>query len=363
VLLAAALVSADDERYPDDITPPPGTRYPCALTALPRALPGIPDADRAYVNRTYTRILRATQAVAEEQIARPILVGRPGVVEARLKRFGLSVRAGRDFDLINPEDDPRFYRPFVETYVRVAGRRGITLDAARTLARTDSTVIAALALRRGEADAMICGLEGRYMRHLDHSRDIVGVAPGVDHFAAISLLITARGNYFLADTQVQPEPTPEEIAKTAVLAAAHVRRFGLTPKIALLSHSDFGSHDGASARKMQQALARVRAAHPELEIDGEMHADTALNPAYRDRVFPHSRLRGEANVLIMPSLDAANIADQMIRAVADALPVGPILIGAARPAHILTPSATSRGVVNMTAVAVVEAQDVASDVP
>ncbi|MFL6935752.1 MAG: NADP-dependent malic enzyme [Xanthobacteraceae bacterium] len=301
------------------------------------------------------RVLRATQVVIEEELAHPVLVGRPAVVAARLERFGLSIRPGRDFELINPEDDPR-YRPFVHAYVEAAGRRGITPDAARTLVRTNATVIAALALRQGEADAMICGLEGRYMRHLGYIRDIIGAAPGVEHFAALSLLITAHGNYFLADTQVQPEPTAEEIAKTAVMAATHVRRFGLEPKIALLSHSDFGSYDSDSARKMQAALALVTAAHPELEIDGEMHADTALHPAYRDRVFPHSRLKGEANVFILPTLDAANIADQMIRTVADALPVGPILIGAARPAHILTPSVTARGVVNMTAVAAVEAQ-------
>jgi malate dehydrogenase (oxaloacetate-decarboxylating)(NADP+) len=302
------------------------------------------------------RVLRAAQVSIEEDLARPILVGRPAVVAARLERFGLSVRPGRDFDLINPEDDPRYYPPFVQAYVEAAGRRGITPDAARTLVRTNSTVIAALALREGAADAMICGLEGRYMRHLDYIRDIIGAAPGVEHFAALSLLITAQGNYFLADTQVQPAPTAEDIAKTAVMAAAHVRRFGLEPKIALLSHSDFGSYDTDSARKMRAALALVAAAHPELEIDGEMHADTALDPSYRDRVFPYSRLKGEANVFVMPTLDAANIADQMIRAVADALPVGPILIGVARPAHILTPSVTARGVVNMTAVAVVEAQ-------
>src|SRR5262245_8103056 len=301
------------------------------------------------------RVLRATQVVLEEELARPILVGRPAVVAARLERFGLSIRPGRDFDLINPEDDPR-YRPFVQACVEAAGRRGVTPDAARTLVRTNATVIAALALRRGEADAMICGLEGQYMRHLGYIRDIIGAAPGAEHFAALSLLITAQGNYFLADTQVQPEPNAECIAQTAVMAAAHVRRFGLEPKIALLSHSDFGSYDSDSAAKMRAALALVTAAHPELEIDGEMHADTARHPAYRDRVFPHSRLKGEANVFIMPSLDAANIADQMLRAVADALPVGPILIGAARPAHILTPSVTARGVVNMTAVAVVEAQ-------
>jgi malate dehydrogenase (oxaloacetate-decarboxylating)(NADP+) len=302
------------------------------------------------------RILRAAQVVIEERLAKPILVGRPAVVETRLARFGLSIRPDRDFELINPEDDPR-YRSYVQSYVEAAGRRGITPDAARTLVRTNATVIAALALCRGEADAMICGLEGRYMRHLGYIRDIIGAAPGIDHFAALSLLITSKGNYFLADTQVQPEPSAEEIAKTAALAAAHVRRFGLEPKIALLSHSDFGSHDTASARRMRAALALVTAAHPALEIDGEMHADTALRESYRERVFPHSRLRGEANVLIMPTLDAANIADQMIRAIADALPVGPMLMGTARPAHILTPLVTARGVVNMTALAVVEAQE------
>jgi malate dehydrogenase (oxaloacetate-decarboxylating)(NADP+) len=301
------------------------------------------------------RILRAAQVVVEEGLARPMLVGRPSVVENRLVRFGLSIRPEHDFDLINPEDDPR-YRSYVQFYSEIAGRHGITPDVARTLVRTNATVIAALGLRRGEADAMICGVEGRYMRHLDHIRDIIGPAPGVENFAALSLLITQKGNYFLADTQVQQEPTAEDIARTAVLAAAHVRRFGLEPKIALLSHSDFGSHDSASARKMRRALELVTASQPELEIDGEMHADTALQPGYRERVFPHSRLTGDANVLIMPTLDAANIADQMIRAVGDALPVGPILVGVARPAHILTPSVTARGIVNMTAVAVVEAQ-------
>jgi malate dehydrogenase (oxaloacetate-decarboxylating)(NADP+) len=302
------------------------------------------------------RIMRAAQVVVEEKLARPVLVGRPAVIEARLARFGLSIRPERDFDLVNPEDDPR-YRSFVQTYVEVAGRRGITPDAARTLVRTNATVIAALALRRGDADAMLCGVEGGYMRHLDYIRDIVGAMPGMDHFAALSLLITSKGNYFIADTQVQADPTAEEIAQTAVLAAAHVRRFGIEPKIALLSYSDFGSHDCESARKMRQALSLVVASHPDIEIDGEMHADTALHQGYRERVFPYARLKGEANVLIMPTLDAANIADQMMRAVADALTVGPILVGPARPAHILTPSVTARGIVNMTAVAVVEAQE------
>ena len=301
------------------------------------------------------RILRAVQIVVDEALARPILVGRPAVVETRIERFGLSVKPGRDFDLVNPEDDPR-YRAYVQTYIEVAGRRGITPEAARTIVRTNATVIAALAVRRAEADAMICGVEGRYVAHLKVIRDVIGLARGVSDFAALSLVIAARGIYFIADTQVRPDPSAEEIAETAVLAAAHVRRFGIEPKIALLSHSDFGSYDTPSALKMRKAIDMLAASHPELEADGEMRGDSALSPAVRALVLPQSRLKGEANVLVMPNLDAANIAYEMIKGIADALPVGPILIGAACPAHILNASVTPRGVVNMTAVAVVEAQ-------
>ena len=302
------------------------------------------------------RILRATQAVVEEDMARPILIGRPAVVEARLERFGLSIRPGRDFRLVNPEDDPQ-YRSYVQTYVEIAGRKGITPDAARTVLRTDATVIAALMVQRADADALLCGVEGRFMTHLHHIRDIIGYAPGVEDFAALSLVITPNGAYFLADTEVRDEPTAAEVAEMAVLAATHVRRFGLEPKIALLSHSDFGSSDSKSARKMRAATDFLAAHHPELEVDGEMHGDTALDPVLRERVFPHARLKGKANVLIMPTLDAANITYQLIKGIADALPVGPILIGPAKPAHVLSPSVTARGVVNMTAVAVVEAQE------
>jgi malate dehydrogenase (oxaloacetate-decarboxylating)(NADP+) len=301
------------------------------------------------------RVLRATQAVLEEKLAQPILVGRPAVVEMRLERYGLSIRPGRDFALINPEDDPR-YRDYVQTYIEVAGRRGVTPETARTVVRTNATVIAALAVRRGEADAMICGLEGRYMAHLKNIRDVIGLAQGVHDFAALALVITAKGAYFLADTQVTLEPTADEIAAMAVLAAAHVRRFGLEPRIALVSHSNFGSDNSASALKMRAACDQLAISHPELQVDGEMQADSALSATYRERVLPHSRLTGEANVLIMPNLDAANIAYQMTKVLADALPVGPILIGASRPAHILTPSVTARGIINMTALSVVEAQ-------
>jgi malate dehydrogenase (oxaloacetate-decarboxylating)(NADP+) len=301
------------------------------------------------------RVLRATQVLLEDGIAIPILIGRPSVVESRIKRFGLSIEIGRDFDLINPEDDPR-YRDYVATYLEVAGRRGITPDAARTLVRTNTTVIGAVAVRRGDADALICGLEGRFQSRLRHIRDIIGLAPGVRNFSALSLMITNKGAYFLADTHVRQNPSAEEIAEMTIACASHVERFGIKPKIALVSHSDFGSVDSASAMKMRDALQLLLERAPGLEVDGEMQADTALSQVIRDKVLPGSRFEGEANVLIMPNLDAANIAYQLTKALADALPVGPILIGPARPAHVVTPSVTARGIVNITAVAVVEAQ-------
>jgi len=302
------------------------------------------------------RILRATQVVLEEKLARPILVGRPAVIEARIERFGLTIRPGHDFDLVNPEDDPR-YRSYVQSYVTAAGRHGVTPDAARTLVRTNATVIAALAVMRGEADAMICGVEGRYMSHLRRLREIIGVAPGMSDFSALSLMITNKGAYFLADTQVRLDPSAEELAEIAAHAAMHVRRFGLEPKVAFLSHSDFGSYDSESSRKMREATRLLAERHPEIEADGEMQGDTALAHATRQIILPHSKLEGVANILIMPNLDAANISYQMIKMLGDALPVGPILIGPARPAHILTPSVTARGILNMTAVAAVEAQE------
>jgi malate dehydrogenase (oxaloacetate-decarboxylating)(NADP+) len=302
------------------------------------------------------RVLHATQVVLAEKLARPILVGRPSVVEARIKRFGLAIKAGQDFDLINPEDDPR-YRSYVQSYIDVAGRHGVTPEGARTMVRTNATVIAALAVIRGEADAMICGVEGRYMSHLRHVREIVGFLPGVSDFAALHLMITSKGAYFIADTQVRPNPNAEELAEMAALAAIHVQRFNIKPKIAFVSHSDFGSYDTDSSRKMRRASALLRQSHPELEADGEMQGDTALSGAERKLILPHSRLEGDGNILIMPNLDTANVAYQMIKVLADALPVGPILIGPARPAHILTPSVTARGVLNMTAVAAVEAQE------
>ncbi len=300
------------------------------------------------------RVLRATQVVLEEHIARPVLIGRPEVIRDRIKRFGLTINPGTDFEVVDPHDDPR-YRDYVATYLKVAGRKGVTPDAARTVVRTSPSVIGALALHRGEVDALICGLEGRFASRLDHIRDIVGLAPGVKDFSALSLVIASAGVYFLADTHVRYDPSAEEIADTAIACAHHVRRFGIEPKIALISHSDFGSADTPSARKMRKALSLLEERAPDLEVDGEMQADTALSLVARQRVIMSSRLKGEANVLIFPNLDAGSTALQLSRVVADALPVGPILIGPAKPAHVLTPSVTARGIVNMTAIAAAEA--------
>jgi malate dehydrogenase (oxaloacetate-decarboxylating)(NADP+) len=302
------------------------------------------------------RVLRAVQSVVEEDIAKPILIGRRSVVEKRLKAFGLSIAVDRDFTLVDPQDDPR-YNDYVATLISVAGRRGINPTTARTLVRTNATVIGALALVRGEADALLCGLDGRFGARLSYLRDIIGVAPGLSDFSSMSLLISSKGAFFMADTHVRRDPTAAEIAETVLLCSVHVRRFGLKPKIALLSHSDFGSDSfSPAAGKMRDAMEIIRRNAPELEVDGEMAADTALSQDVRDLVLPGSSLKGEANVLIMPDLTSANIAYQMTKVMTDALPVGPILLGSAKPAHILTPSITSRGIVNMTAVAVVEAQ-------
>ncbi len=301
------------------------------------------------------RFLRAAQVVIEEGLARPTLIGRPTVIEKRLKKFGLSIQPGRDFEIINPEKDDR-YLDYVKSYLECAGRKGITPDIARSVIRTRPTVIAAVALNRGDADAMLCGLEGEFIRHLDDIRHVIGLAQGEHDLSTVSLVILPKGAYFLADTYVTPDPSAKELAQMAVLTAEKVRSFGISPKVALLSHSNFGSRESPSALKMREALGLLRELAPDLEVDGEMHGDAALSEEQRTRVFPDSLLSGSANVLIMPNLDAANIAYQLIKVMADALPVGPILVGAAKPAHILTPSVTARGVVNMTALAVVDAQ-------
>ncbi len=306
------------------------------------------------------RVLRAIQILVDDGLAKPIVVGRPDVIAARIERLGLRIEAGRDFEVVNPQSDPR-YNTYWRAYHRLMERAGMSPDRARTVVRTNSTVIAALAVHLGDADAMLCGVEGRYNQHLDYLGTIIGLSEEAHDFSALSLLILPSGTFFLADTYVSPDPSAQEIVEMTVLAAAHLSRFGIEPKIALLSHSNFGSRDTPSAAKMRAALEVLHAEHPELEVEGEMHADSAFDEAIRDRVFPNSRLSGPANLLILPNLDAAHIAFNLVKAVGEGLPVGPILIGAKAPAHILTSSVTARGVVNMSAIAVVDAQNRGKD--
>ena len=313
-----------------------------------------------YADGEDERVLRAAQVVLEEGLAKPILIGRPAVVDVRLRRYGLKIRPGSDFELVNPEEDPR-YRDYVELLIERAGRRGITPEAARTAVRTNTTVIAALALRRGDADAMICGLEGRFERHLRNVQLIIGPRADVNDrdLSTLSMLITQKRVIFLTDTYVSVDPSAAEIAEMTMLAAQAITRFGIEPKAALLSHSNFGSRDSASALKMREAAGLLKGLVPGLVADGEMHGNSALSETLRSRVYPHSVLKGEANLLVFPNLNSANIALTTVKEMTDALHVGPILLGAAQPAHILTPSVTSRGVVNMTALAVVEAAQAA----
>jgi malate dehydrogenase (oxaloacetate-decarboxylating)(NADP+) len=308
-----------------------------------------------YADGEDERVLRAAQVALEDGLAQPILIGRPSVIETRVRRFGLRFKPGVDCEIINPEDDKR-YRDYVDLYLDKMGRHGITPDAARTIVRTNSTVIGALAVIRNDADALLCGLEGQFRTNFRIIRDVIGLRAGSHAYSAMSLLISSGATTFLTDTYVNENPTAEEIAEVTRLAADHIRRFGITPKAALLSHSNFGSRDSTSSNKMRRATELLWETAPELEVDGEMHGDSALSETLRARVMPKSKLTGEANLLVFPNLDAANITMNVVKVMTDALHVGPILLGAAWPAHILTPSVTSRGIVNMTALAAVEAQ-------
>jgi malate dehydrogenase (oxaloacetate-decarboxylating)(NADP+) len=302
------------------------------------------------------RVLRAAQTVIDEKLAKPILIGRGRVVESRLRRLGLRLKPGEDFELVDPQSDSR-YEDYWRRYHRLMERRGVTPEDARNLVRTETTIIAALMVKQGDADAMLCGTAGRYPWHLEHVRDIVGLKRGVQAPSALHVLVLPKGVFFLCDTQVTAEPTAEGIVEMTRMAAEEMRRFGIEPKAALLSHSSFGASDAASAKRMRAALALLRAADPHLEVEGEMQAELAVSSPLRQRLFPNSILAGQANLLVLPSLDAANIALGLLRHLGEGIAVGPILMGAAAPAHILTPSVSVRGIVNMTAVAVAEAQE------
>jgi malate dehydrogenase (oxaloacetate-decarboxylating)(NADP+) len=308
----------------------------------------------AFADGEDERVLRATQVLLEDGIGRSILIGRPSVIEQRIERFGLTLKAGRDFDIINPEDDPR-YRDYVDLFHSLVGRKGVTPDTARTIVRTNTTVIGALAVKRGEADALICGLQGRFIKHARDIQSVIGLAVDSQQLSALSMLVMSRGVFFLADTYVNIDPSADEIVSITLQARDHLKRFNIDAKAALLSYSNFGSRDGVTSEKMRLVYEKLKEAAPDLVVDGEMQGDLAINAELRERYVPDSVLKGEANLLIFPNLEAANLSMTLLKELNNALPVGPILMGTRQPAHILAPSVTSRGIVNMAAIAATEA--------
>jgi malate dehydrogenase (oxaloacetate-decarboxylating)(NADP+) len=295
------------------------------------------------------RVLRTAAALIEDGDDRPILIGRPEVVDVRCRRLGLPIRPDRDFELVNPESDAR-YRDYWTTYHELLARRGVTPEVARTTIRTNTTAIGAVMVHRNEADSLICGTFGQYLWHLDHVRAVLA-RDGRRPVGALSLMILEDGPLFVADTQVHPDPTPEQVVDTAVAAVRHVRRFGIVPKVALCSHSQFGNLDTPSGRKMRAAMAILDAREPDFAYEGEMHVDAALDPEIRERLLPGNRLEGAANVLVFAGTDAASGVRNILKMKARGLEVGPILMGMGNRAHIVTPSITARGLLNMSAIA------------
>jgi malate dehydrogenase (oxaloacetate-decarboxylating)(NADP+) len=308
----------------------------------------------AYAEGEDERVLRAVQVVLDEGLARPILVGRPEVIRMRIERAGLRLTAGRDFEVVDPANDPRF-RAYWETYAGLMGRDGVTPEAAKAAVRRSNTLISSLMVRRGEADGMLCGLVGRYDSHLEHVRTVIGMKPGMRTMAAMNALMLEEHTLFIADTYVNEEPSSEELCDIAVMASAEVRRFGFPPKVAFLSHSVFGSSQRASARRMRSARDLFVQRCPDVECDGEMQGDAALSDSVRRSHLPQTTLSGSANLLMLPNIDAANILFNVLKMTGGhGVTVGPMLLGAALPAHILAPSATVRRIVNMTALAVAD---------
>jgi malate dehydrogenase (oxaloacetate-decarboxylating)(NADP+) len=304
------------------------------------------------------RVLRAVQVVIEEKFARPILIGRPEIIERRLEKAKLRIKPGVDFDIVNPEHDER-YRECWQAYHKLMVRRGVTPGIAKDALRRKPTVIGAMLLKLGYADGLICGMTGQYSHHLGVIREIIGKRNGVNTLAAMNYLMLPGRSLFICDTHVNENPDAQEIAEMTLMAAEQVRRFGMHPKVALLSHSNFGSGNSESARKMAVAAGLIGALSAgELEVDGEMHGDSALNEDIRREANPDSPLKGEANLLIMPNIDAANISYNLIKMTGgEGVTIGPILLGVGKPVHVMTATATVRRLVNMTALAVVESME------
>jgi malate dehydrogenase (oxaloacetate-decarboxylating)(NADP+) len=301
------------------------------------------------------RVLRAVQMILDDQICIPILVGRPSVIDSRIERLGLRMRSSVDFQVIDPNNDSR-YPTYWGAYHALMQRKGVSPEAAKFRVRTNTTLIAALTVHLGDADTMIVGTSRFYHEHLKAVLDVLQLSPNHKIAAALNVLLLDRGVYFISDAYVNQQTTAEQIAEITLMAAEQVKLFGITPKVALLSHSNFGSSDQDSALKMQEAVELIHRLAPDLEVDGEMHADLALSQQMRESIMPNSPLQGEANLLIMPSLDAANISFNMLKVLGDGLPIGPILMGTREPGHIVTQTVTVRGLLNMAAVAAVDAQ-------
>jgi malate dehydrogenase (oxaloacetate-decarboxylating)(NADP+) len=301
------------------------------------------------------RVLRAVQIVIDEGLAQPIVVARPAVLNRQIEKLGLRIRPDTDFKVVNPESDPR-YRAYWTEYYALTSRKGVSQQYAKIEMRLRQTLIGAMMIHMGEADGMLCGTFGTHSLHLDYVRQVIGLRKGIKTCAAMNAVMLPDRTLFIADTYVNIDPTADDIAEITLLAADEMRRFGITPKVALLSHSSFGSSCHPQATKMQSALALINAKSPDLEVEGEMHGDAALDEEVRARAFPNSRLKGQANLLIMPTVDAANIAFNLLKSSSGGgVTLGPILLGVAKPVHILTPSATVRRIVNMTALTVVDA--------
>ena len=309
-----------------------------------------------YADGEDERVLRAAQTVVDEKIAFPVLVGRPSVIEMRLKKFGLRLTIGRDIEVVNPEDDERFNDTW-SAYYKLKGREGVTPEIAKAMVRKHNSLIGVMLLQRGDVDAMLCGVASRFDNQLKYVEQVIGLKPEAKTFAAMNVLMLPSQTLFICDTHVNEDPTAEQIADMTIQAAAEMIRFGVVPKIALLSHSNFGSRPTASSRKMARARELIAQLAPDLEVDGEMHADSALSEKIRLKAFPDSTLKGPANLLITPNLDTGNIMYNTLKMTgSNGIAMGPVLLGAARPVHILTTSATVRRIVNMTALAVIDAQ-------